>query len=524
MSAAQKETAVRGDATAATETKLNGLHFTAPAHRQQALAAADHLRVPLIRGAKALNADPELLDIRPLFMRTSPAADPANARAKLEGNAIMACNEPVAQRKGFKPTRMALCITDLDEGNLTLDDCRFAISDFFGSESIACVYSTSSSCPSSRRWRLIVPLAQAVSVAVWMQVQRAFGVYLESVKIKADPCMEDRATQLSFLPNVPPEGRHPAGVVDPFTGEDLSGKPFHFEHAYWGTALFDPAAVPTQAAAVGLRQLAERDAAEAEAQRQRHEAAERKASERAAERALALANGGDGMSIVERFNATNDTAALLLQYDYTQSPEKPTDWRSPMQKSGTYATRLHDDGSWFSLSGSDAAAGLGSPMKGGVGGDAFDLYVHFAHGGNYGKAVASLAPKADVGVFTGEPMPEGFGPADVLIPFGGAPGGVKRYKLQTPAEFMSRPPAEWALKDIMPKRGVMTVYGQSGSGKTFLVLDLLLTLLDPLRDEWCGERIRNRPSAVVYLALEGAWREVTVEGLGTGQRRPSCVR
>lgn len=208
---------------------------------------------------------------------------------------------------------------------------------------------------------------------------------------------------------------------------------------------------------------------------------------------------------MERFNATHDTTALLLQYGYTQSPEKPTDWRSPLQKSGSYATQLHPDGSWHSFSSSDAAAGLGRPAKsGGRMGDAFDLVVHFAHGGNYGKAVASLAPKADVGVFTGELMPEGFGPADVLVPFGGPRGGAKRYKLQTPAEFMSRPPAEWALKDIMPRRGVMTVYGQSGSGKTFLALDLLLTLLDPSRDEWCGERIRNRPSAVVYLALEGA--------------------
>jgi len=509
MIAAQNKMPPVGETEGTNKTGIDRTNFNADALRQQALSVADHLKVPLIRGAKAISADPKLLDIRPLFMRTSPAADPANARAKLEGNAIMACNEPVEQRKGIKPTRMVLCITDLDEGNLSLQDCQFAIGDFFGAEAIACIYSTSSSMPegspSGRRWRLVVPLAKAVSVEVWMQVQRAFGVYLESVKIKADPCMKDRAAQLSFLPNVPWTS-HIKDFGDVVTRDALSGIPFHFEHAYWGTALFEPFAAPTQAAADALRQLAERDAAKTEALRQQREVSERKAAERAAEREMALANGGDGLSVVERFKATHDTAALLLEYGYTQSPEKPSDWRSPLQSSGSYATQLHPDGSWHSFSSSDAAACLGRPAKsGGRMGDAFDLFVHFAHRGNYAKAVASLAPKADVGVFTGEPMPEGFGPADVLLPFGRPRGGAKEYTLMSPGEFMAKPPVRWYVRDVLPVNGVAVVYGQSRAGKTFIVLDLLLSLLNGEDTEWFGHKIRNRPAVVVYMAMEGAF-------------------
>ncbi|MEL6388493.1 MAG: virulence-associated E family protein, partial [Pseudomonadota bacterium] len=124
------------------------------------------------------------------------------------------------------------------------------------------------------------------------------------------------------------------------------------------------------------REAAEREAAEA--QRQRAERRREQASE--------------GESPVETFNARHSVAQLLDRYGYKQGGGD--DWRSPMQTSGTYAT--HDYGNhWVSLSGSDAAAGIGKETPNGYRqGDAFDLFVHFEHNGDFKAAVRAWAEES----------------------------------------------------------------------------------------------------------------------------------
>jgi hypothetical protein len=98
----------------------------------------------------------------------------------------------------------------------------------------------------------------------------------------------------------------------------------------------------------------------------------------------------------------------MVTYGYAEDTHNPGHWRSPMQTSGTFATQLYPDGGWHSLSGSDAAAGLGKQSpKGGVFGSAFDLYAHFEHRGNFARAVASQSPSAlpSVNAFSGVPAP-----------------------------------------------------------------------------------------------------------------------
>jgi hypothetical protein len=51
--------------------------------------------------------------------------------------------------------------------------------------------------------------------------------------------------------------------------------------------------------------------------------AARKRDERNAQRQQALANGGDGMTPMERFNLDHSTGALMLTYGYTEDPHKP---------------------------------------------------------------------------------------------------------------------------------------------------------------------------------------------------------
>lgn len=100
------------------------------------------------------------------------------------------------------------------------------------------------------------------------------------------------------------------------------------------------------------------------------------------------------------FNDRYPTHQLLVLANYQTLDE--VNWRSPYQTSGSYATRLHDDGSWFSLSQSDAMNGLGAPAQGGRIGDGFDIFAHYL----CEKGLAQQAVNAiGYGWELGDPLP-----------------------------------------------------------------------------------------------------------------------
>lgn len=80
-----------------------------------------------------------------------------------------------------------------------------------------------------------------------------------------------------------------------------------------------------------------------------------------------------------------------------------------------------------------------------------------------------------------------------------APAVDRRFRLIGAAELKSRPPLAWAIKGILPASGLATIYGPSGSGKSFLALDMAEAIASGSR--WFGHRTYQRP--VVYIALEG---------------------
>jgi len=110
-------------------------------------------------------------------------------------------------------------------------------------------------------------------------------------------------------------------------------------------------------------------------------------TKRAAERATRAV--GDDVSPVDSFNARHAIADLLPRYGYSQLGQS-NDWRSPFQSSGSYATQ--DCGEfWISFSASDGSAGIGAATKAGHRhGDAFDLFCHFEHGGDFNLAVRTF--------------------------------------------------------------------------------------------------------------------------------------
>jgi hypothetical protein len=75
-----------------------------------------------------------------------------------------------------------------------------------------------------------------------------------------------------------------------------------------------------------------------------------------------------------------------------------------------------------------------------------------------------------------------------------------RFKLLTAAELAALPPMRELVRGVLPATGLGAMFGPSGSGKSFLVLDLLGAVTTG-RD-WFGHAIPNACKAV-YVALEG---------------------
>jgi hypothetical protein len=76
---------------------------------------------------------------------------------------------------------------------------------------------------------------------------------------------------------------------------------------------------------------------------------------------------------------------------------------------------------------------------------------------------------------------------------------ASRFRLYKASDLAALPPQTWHVKGLLPHRGLASIYGASGSGKTFIVLDLALHIT--LGMDWFGRR--TTPCPVIYVALEG---------------------
>lgn len=61
-------------------------------------------------------------------------------------------------------------------------------------------------------------------------------------------------------------------------------------------------------------------------------------------------------------------------------------------------------------------------------------------------------------------------------------------------------PIAWAVKSVFPATGLVSIYGPSGSGKSFAAQDLGIAVSEGL--PWFGYKTKKRP--VLYVVLEGA--------------------
>jgi hypothetical protein len=67
--------------------------------------------------------------------------------------------------------------------------------------------------------------------------------------------------------------------------------------------------------------------------------------------------------------------------------------------------------------------------------------------------------------------------------------------------FMKRPRPRWRVKNLLPETGVALIYGPTGSGKTFLSLDLVASIIGGVC--WGRSELIVRRGRVMYVAAEG---------------------
>jgi len=74
-----------------------------------------------------------------------------------------------------------------------------------------------------------------------------------------------------------------------------------------------------------------------------------------------------------------------------------------------------------------------------------------------------------------------------------------RFPLLGSEELRSLPAMTWLIKGILPSSGIGAFYGESGSGKSFLAIDMAAAIAEGRK--WFGHRVVS--ARVVYVCLEG---------------------
>lgn len=235
-------------------------------------------------------------------------------------------------------------VADIDDGNSDLE----AIESDLKTNGIDCyyIYSTISSKPEDKRWRVVVPIAQAVDLDHWQALQAALVMALDG-----DDCTS-RSQQISYLPAL---------------------SAFNKEHYQFKIEQGEPLEVFNSHFAQQAVLLA------AEQQRENEESAEK--AKAAKPRNISLSNGQ--ISPIDTFNHLNDWCALLAQYGYKKRGKK---WLHPSSTSGMAGVFIsyRDDvnGRYISSHSSDPLTGYSR--------DKFDLYCQHEHSGNFEAALRQL--------------------------------------------------------------------------------------------------------------------------------------
>lgn len=255
---------------------------------------------------------------------------------------------------------------DIDTGNPSKGDVVQAVRDVLGAVSMI-VYSSSGASQDKRKWRVLLPLGVPISGEDYEAAQSAFFYLLRQHGIVPDGALA-RCGQPIYLPNIPMAKR----------GPDLKPLFYDFEIVR-GSNVFLTDSSP-------ITQEVERREEQRRLANEQAEIGRRQREQQRAERRL---QHPDDANPVDVFNESHSIADLLLKYGYERRGSSDH-YRSRYQSSGSYATQNFGT-HWVSLSGSDAAAAIGRAKSMGDNaycyGDAFDLFAHYEHQGDFKAAV-----------------------------------------------------------------------------------------------------------------------------------------
>lgn len=242
---------------------------------------------------------------------------------------------------------------DLDDAPVT-----FAEAVHSAAEALPCDvhgYTSRSATEEKQKARLLMPLAEPCNGEEFAMVQEVINDRLEAAGVAPDRVTE-RVNQLCYLPN---------------RGEFYESDSIEWQGPLdWRTEF-------AQEIAAKREQLAK----EEEALRIAQEEAQRKRQER-----LEVQQQTGQVSPIDTFNEAYRAREMWESYGARGRGRRLL---SPLSSSGSPAITVDEEsGLWYSHHGSDREAGIGQPGKaGGCWGDAFDLYVHFDHGGDFNAAL-----------------------------------------------------------------------------------------------------------------------------------------
>lgn len=101
---------------------------------------------------------------------------------------------------------------------------------------------------------------------------------------------------------------------------------------------------------------------------------------------------------------------------------------------------------------------------------------------------------------------------------------VMRYKLLSGADLCNAPSMRWMVRGVLPMEGLAALYGASGSGKSFLMLDIAAAVAGG-DTEWFGRRVTQAPVTFVCLEGEaGAGKRIKAWSLHHNKAEPEALR
>jgi hypothetical protein len=95
------------------------------------------------------------------------------------------------------------------------------------------------------------------------------------------------------------------------------------------------------------------------------------------------------------------------------------------------------------------------------------------------------------------------------------PGPLRIYSM---TELLRLPPPEWLVENVLPAGGLIGLYGEPGSFKSFIAIDIAMSIATGL--SWHGAEVRK--GHVIYVAAKAgpAYRNVRQHGSSIGVSGP----